>query len=85
MNIIKTEDFQKFFVELPGEIQRLYQSQEERFIVDCRDPRLHIKKVKELSLAYSFRVTRRYRVLFYFQNTAAAVFFAIDHRKDVYR
>jgi len=43
------------------------------------------KKVKGLPDVFSFRITRRYRVLFYFQNINTAIFFEVDHRKYVYR
>ncbi|MBU3965573.1 hypothetical protein KKG29_04050 [Patescibacteria group bacterium] len=84
MRIIKTDDFSRAFKKLPKEIQHFYNVQEERFKKDSRDPRLHIKKVKTLSFALSFRITRRYRVFFYFQNIETAIFFEIDHRKDIY-
>ena len=63
----------------------LYSVQENRFQENWRDPRLHIKKVQTLSHALSFRITRRYRVFFYFQNIETAIFFDVDHRKDIYR
>ena len=84
MNIRRTDDFERSFLKLPGEIQRLYTIQEQRFKQNWHDPRLHIKKVRGLPLALSFRITRRYRALFFFQTTDTAVFFDIDHRKDVY-
>lgn len=85
MTIIRTADFKRIFGRLPKDIQRLYAVQEKRFRENCRDPRLHIKKVSSLARALSFRITRRYRVFFYFQNPDTAIFFDIDHRKDVYR
>lgn len=85
MEIIKTAEFGKAFRELPKEIQNLYFIQEKRFQKDWRDPRLHVKKIDTLPLALSFRITRRYRAFFYFTDPATAVFFEIDHRKDVYR
>lgn len=85
MEIIKTSDFEKLLAMLPADIQRLYSRQEYLFTQNWRDPRLHIKKVKSLDLSFSFRITRRYRVLFYFQTPNRAIFFDIDHRKDVYR
>ncbi len=85
MRIIKADDFNYAFKKLPKEIQHLYNIQEGRFKKDSRDPRLHIKKVKTLSFALSFRITRRYRVFFYFQNIETAIFFEIDHRKDIYK
>lgn len=85
MKIIKTPDFDRSFNKLQKNIQRLYLIQEERFLFNPRDPRLHIKKLKEFNEAFSFRITRKYRVLFYFQNLVAAIFFDVDHRKDAYR
>ncbi|MBI2514680.1 hypothetical protein HYV91_00605 [Candidatus Wolfebacteria bacterium] len=85
MKIIRTDDFERAFQKLPKEIQRIYFLQEKRFGANWRDPRLHIKKVQELGYALSFRITRRYRTFFYFQNRETAIFFDIDHRKDIYR
>ena len=85
MEIITTNDFNRTFKKLPKEIQRLYSIQEKRFNENWRDSRLHIKKVRSLSYVLSFRITRRYRVFFYFQNTEKVIFFEIDHRKDIYK
>ena len=85
MEIIRTDDFKRSFRELPREIQRLYFVQEKRFQQNSRDPRLHVKKVKGFVSAFSFRITRRYRVFFYFHTKSTVVFFEIDHRKDAYR
>jgi len=85
VNIIQTDNFVKSFRQLPLDIQRLYQIQEQRFLENWYDPRLHIKRVKSLSDALSMRITRRYRAFFYFQDPSTAIFFEIDHRKDVYR
>lgn len=85
MEIVKTSDFIRILNNLPKDIQRLYAMQEGRFRENWRDPRLHIKKVRALRFAMSFRITRRYRVFFYFQNTETVIFFEIDHRKDIYR
>lgn len=85
MNVIKTSDFQQALSKLPKSIQRLFVKQEKRFLENYRDSRLHIKKVQSLQYAMSFRITRKYRVFFYFQNSETAIFFEIDHRKDIYR
>lgn len=85
MEIIQTDDFRRAFKRLQKYIQRLYERQEKRFRSNWRDPRLHVKKIKELPYALSFRITRHYRVFFYFQNPETAIFFDVDHRKDVYR
>ena len=85
MNIIKTSDFERSYQSLGLDIRRLYLIQEKRFSLYTRDPRLHIKKLKDLDGIFSFRVTRNYRALFYFQNSETVIFFDIDHRKDIYR
>lgn len=85
MNIIKTADFTGTFKALPKDIKRLYSIQEKRFKENWRDPRFHIKKVKILPFALSFRITRRYRVFFYFHKPGEAIFFEIDHRRDIYK
>jgi mRNA-degrading endonuclease RelE of RelBE toxin-antitoxin system len=84
MNIIETEDFKKDFEDLPISIRKLYQKQKEIFKQNWLDPRLHTKRIKELPGVYSFRITRRYRALFYFRNNDV-IFFKIGHRKDIYK
>jgi mRNA-degrading endonuclease RelE of RelBE toxin-antitoxin system len=64
MNIIETEDFKKDFKDLPISIRKLYQKQKAIFKQNWLDPRLHTKRIKELTGVYSFRITRRYRVFF---------------------
>jgi len=83
MIIRKTEDFIKDFQGLPLGIKRIYRKQESIFRVNWLDPRLHTKRIKELKGVYSLRITRRYRVLFYFSGEEA-VFFSVGHRKDIY-
>ena len=85
MQIKQTKDFQKTFKNLQQDIKQLYQIQKNRFIANWRDPRLHIKKVKNFDHVFSLKITRRYRVFFYFQDSETAIFFDIDHRKDIYK
>ncbi len=85
MEIIETSDFKRAFKKLPKEIQELYNTQEKRFKENWRDSRLHVKKIRSLPYALSFRITRRYRVFFYFQNRETVIFFETDHRKDIYK
>jgi len=84
MKIYKTEDFVKELEKLPTSIKKLYYKQENIFKINWVDSRLHIKRNKELRGVYSFRITRRYRVLFYFGDDGA-IFFNVGHRKDIYR
>ena len=84
MVIRKTDDFLQDVQRLPTGIQKLLDKQEDIFRANWLDPRLHTKRMRELSGVYSFRITRRYRALFYWKGEEA-VFFSIGHRKDVYR
>jgi len=84
MSIIETEDFKKDLKDFPSDIRRLFQKQKAIFKQNWLDARLHTKRIKELPGVYSFRITRRYRVLFYFRN-GEAIFFKIGHRKEIYR
>ena len=85
MKIIVTKDFERSLKKFPSDARKLYQTQRQRFQTDWRDPRLHAKKMHGLPGVFSFRVTRRYRALFYFtKEKREAVFFEIGHRKDVY-
>ncbi len=84
MTIVKTEDFQKQLKKLPHKINKLTLEQIRRFRAYPRDARLHIKKLTDLDGAYSFRITRAYRALFYFDRNGDAILFAIGHRKEIY-
>ena len=84
MVIRETEDFRKDLEDLPSGIRRLFQRQKTIFRENWLDPRLHIKRNKELPGVYSFRITRRYKVFFYFRNDEV-IFFKIGHRKDIYK
>jgi mRNA-degrading endonuclease RelE of RelBE toxin-antitoxin system len=85
MKIIQTDDFKKELAKLPLSVQKTYTEQEIRFLANHRDSRLHIKKLHGLDGVFSFRITREYRALFYFHDKEIIVFFAVGHRKDVYR
>ena len=63
MEIVRTSDFLKDLEELPVAARRMLHQQESRFMEDWLDPRLHTKRLKDMAGAYSFRVTRKYRVL----------------------
>lgn len=84
MHIYAAEDFSQELRKLPPQIKKIFERQEAIFAKNWLDARLHTKRLKELPGAYSFRVTRRYRVIFYFRDDGA-VFFSIGHRKDIYR
>lgn len=85
MRVIKTADFEKQLAILPLQIRRYFSRQEEIFLANIRDSRLHLKKLIVIEDIFSFRITRNYRCLFYFHQDEVVVFFAVNHRKDAYR
>lgn len=85
METIHTDDFSKHLQKLPQATRRSFISQERKFCSNPRHPSLHTKKLKDLDGVYSLRVGRSHRALFFFENADMVVFFAIGHRKDIYR
>ena len=85
MTVTYTNDFKKHLSRLPSVTQRAFELQQRKFVTNPRHPSLHTKKLKDLDGVYSFRVGRSYRALFFFQVNDHVVFFAIGHRKDIYR
>jgi len=85
MKVTRTDDFSKHLHKLPSATQRSLISQEKKFKTNPRHPSLHTKKLKDLDGVYSFRVGRSHRTLFFFEDTGTVVFFAIGHRKDIYK
>ena len=83
MIIIYTDNFRRDLKSLPISIRGILKRQEGIFLYDWKDSRLHTKKLKGTS-AFSFRVTRKYRVLFVFLNKDTVFLTSIGHRKDIY-
>jgi len=81
--IIFDDYFGKKLIKLPKDVIKIYEKQEKIFTGNWLDGRLHTKKLIGVNW-YSFRVTRNYRVLFYFHDTEVVVFTDIGHRKDIY-
>lgn len=83
-HVIRTDDFERALKKLTRRMQALCDRQLSLLATDPRDPRLHIKKLRDLKGIFSFRVTRNYRGFFYFTENSIIVF-DIDNRKDAYR
>ena len=81
--IIFDEYFDKKLLKLPKNVINLYEKQKRIFSANWLDTRLHTKKLVGTNW-HSFRITRSYRVLFYFYDDQTVVFADIGHRKDVY-
>ena len=85
MKIIRTDDFKKHLQKLPSATMRSFLSQISRFETNPRHPSLNTKKLKDLDGVYSIRIGRLHRALFFFDTDGNTIFFAIGHRKDIYR
>ena len=83
--VVRTDDFERAFSTLPKYVRELCDAQIAILESDWRDPRLHIKKLREQGGVYSFRITRNYRAQFYFDINDNIIAFDADHRKDSYR
>ncbi len=84
MKIFWTNEFNKNLKLLPTKTRRLYKKQENIFFVNWKDPRLHTKKLKGVNQIFSFRITRKYRVLFKITDKSSILFVSIGHRKNIY-
>ncbi len=85
MKIIHTDDFKKDLQKLPSSTRSSFQSQQTRFESNPRHPSLHTKKLKDLDGVYSLRIGKTHRALFFFTTEGHVTFFAVGHRKDIYR
>jgi len=85
MNISYASSFIKQLERLPKDIQRSFLKQQTILQGDWQDSRLHPKQLKGKPTTFSIRITRVYRALFYLRSTNSIIFYAIGHRKDIYR
>ncbi len=85
MEIVLRKSFLKAAENTPSKIQELLVLQIDIFKKNHHDIRLHTKKLSgKLKDFYSLRLTRDYRVTYYFENRNKAIFVDIGHRKDIY-
>jgi addiction module RelE/StbE family toxin len=71
---------------LPGSIQNKLARLLELLAKDPFHPLLHSKKLSgNLNQSYSFRITRDWRVIFYFENPETIKLLKVGNRKDIYR
>ena len=84
-DIILTEEFEKRYRELLPEIQKKAEKQERFFRQNPFHPSLHTEKLypkgKEV---WSFRVDRRYRIIFRFLNNDKVLFLTIGPHSWIY-
>jgi mRNA-degrading endonuclease RelE of RelBE toxin-antitoxin system len=85
MLCVVSAECKKMLAKVPVSTSKLFNEHVELLASDTRDHRLHVKKLKGEDDVYSFRVTRAYRALFFFQDSKTIIVFALGHRKDIYK
>ncbi|KKP33054.1 MAG: hypothetical protein A2312_01345 [Candidatus Staskawiczbacteria bacterium RIFOXYB2_FULL_32_9] len=86
MEIFVTEDFKKDYSCLPEEIKKKAKKQENIFKDNPFYPSLRTEKlVPESRQAWSFRVDKKYRVVFKFLGESRVVFIAIGPHDWIYK
>jgi len=85
MRLIYSDNFFAQSKKLPVAIQNKLARLLELLTEDCFHPLLHTKKLSgNLNKAYSFRITRDWRVIFVFEDTDVIKLLKVGHRKDIY-
>ena len=86
MEIVLTEEFERRYQKLPSAIQRKAEKQERLFRQNPFHPSLRTEKLepKEKEL-WSFRVDKRYRILFRFLDRNRILFLTIGPHDWIYR
>jgi len=84
MRCTQTADFTKQLNKLPTNVTHQFNKQSDLLLQNRRHPSLHFKKLTGENDVYSIRIAGRYRALFIL-TTDTYLFFAIGHRKDIYR
>jgi mRNA-degrading endonuclease RelE of RelBE toxin-antitoxin system len=84
MQTKRIPSFDAMIEKLPHRVHELFQTQEGRIRADWRDPLLHLKKLHGKVETYSIRITSEYRAMFV-RDGDVLWFFAVGHRKDIYR
>ncbi len=86
MQILYDKNFLKASSALPKNIQTKLAKLLELFSYNPFHPLLHTKHLgEELAGFLSFRITREWRVIFYFKDSNNIHLTNVGHRRDIYR
>lgn len=86
MEIIVTEEFENRFSALPSAVQTKAEKQEKLFRKNPFHPSLHTEKLEPKDKeVWSFRIDKRYRVLFRFLNGSKALFLTVGPHDWIYK
>lgn len=84
MIFLYSKVFEKQLSGLPESVRHQFTKQKDLLNTNPRHPSLHFKKLKDMKDTYSIRIAGSYRALCIISSDTA-IFFAIGHRKDIYR
>jgi len=86
MQLILEQSFLKSAQRLPQNIKEKLGERLGLLEANPYHPLLHTKKLSgDLAGFFSFRITREWRVIFYFEDPETIRVLEADHRKDIYR
>jgi mRNA-degrading endonuclease RelE of RelBE toxin-antitoxin system len=86
MQIILEQSFLKSAEKLPANIKKKLSELLPLLEANPYHPLLHSKKLTgDLTGLFSFRITREWRVIFYFKDPQTIHILETKHRKDIYR
>ena len=86
MRLVYSEKFFNESKKLPEPIQNKLARLLEFLASNPFHPLLHTKKLSgNLNQSYSFRITRDWRVIFYFEDKETIKLLKVGNRKDIYR
>lgn len=86
IEIFVTEEFEKQYKKLPLEIQKKAEKKEKLFRQNQFHPLLRIEKLEPKSKeTWSFRINKKYRVLFRHIGTNKVIFLVCGHHKWIYQ
>jgi mRNA-degrading endonuclease RelE of RelBE toxin-antitoxin system len=86
MEIIVTEAFEKYYQKLPSNIQQKADKQTEFFKKDIFYPSLHTEKLEPRNKeVWSFRVDKKYRIFFRFNNRDSIRLLVIGPHDWIYK
>ena len=86
MQVLVTREFEERLSELPPAIKRKFARQEKTFRNNPFHPSLHTEKLEPRGhQVWSFRIDRRYRVIFRFVDRAAVLLLTVGPHDWVYQ
>ena len=86
LEIVVTEEFEKRYKELPAAIQKKAEKQEKLFRQNPFHPSLHTEKLEPKGRqVWSFRIDRKYRIIFRFIDGNKVIFLTVGPHDWIYK